>query len=77
MSEWGGKGKLRLFWEDKVQIALETYGENLVLHRVQTENDPNGSTKNLRRKMLQPSDGLMDNFNWNLTKKTGRKKEAQ
>ena len=39
MSEQGGTGKLRSFWEDKVHIVLETYGENPVLYRVQAENE--------------------------------------
>ena len=34
MSEQGGTGKLRSFWEDKIHIVLETYGENPVLYRV-------------------------------------------
>ena len=62
-------GELRSFWEDKVHIVLETYGENPVLHRVQAESDPNGRTRNLKRKMLQPCDDLLENFNWNLKKK--------
>ena len=73
MSEWGGTGKLKSFWEDKVHIVLETYGENPVLYRVQAENDPNGRTRNLHRNMLKPCDDLKDNFNWNLTKKDKRK----
>ena len=76
MSERGVTGKLRSFWEDKVHIVLETYGENPVLYRVQAENDPNGRTRNLHRNMLQPCDDLLDNFNWNLTKKYKRKVES-
>ena len=73
MSERGGTGKLRSFWEGKVHIVLETYGENPVLYRVQAENDPNGRTRNLHCNMLQPYDDLLDNFNWKLTKKDKRK----
>ena len=76
MSERGGTGKLRSFWEDKVYIVLETYGENPVLYRVQAENDPNGRTRNLHRNMLQPCYDLLDNFNWNLTKNDKRKAES-
>ena len=76
MSERGVTGKLSSFWEDKVHIVLETYGENPVLYRVQAENDPNGRTRNLHRNMLQPCDDLLDNFNWNLTKKYKRKVES-
>ena len=63
MSERGGAGKSRTFGEDKVHIVLETYEENPVLYRVQTENDPNGRTRNLHRNMHQPCDELLDNFN--------------
>ena len=76
ISEPGGTGKLRSFWEDKVHIVLETYGENPVLYRVQAENDPNGRTRNLHRNMLQPCDDLLDNFHWNLTKNDMRKAES-
>ena len=48
MSERGGTGKLRLFWDNKIHIVLETYGENPVLFRIQAENDPNGR-RNLHR----------------------------
>ena len=43
---------------------------------MQAENDPNGRTRNLHRNMLQPCDDLLDNFNWNLTKKDKRKAES-
>ena len=49
MSEQRGTGKLRLFWDNKIHIVLETYGENPVLFRIQAENDPNGRRKNLHR----------------------------
>ena len=62
MSEPGGTGKVRSFWEDKVHLVLKTYGENPVLHKVQAENDPNGRTRNLHPNMLQPCDDLLDNF---------------
>ena len=73
MSERGGTGKLKSFWEDKVHIVLETYGENPVLYRVQAENDPNGRTRKLHCNMLQSCDDLLDNFNWNFKKKDKRK----
>ena len=76
MSERGWTGKLKSFWEDKVHIVLETYGENPVLYRVQAENYPNVRTRNLHRNMLQPCDDLLDNFNWNLTKNDKRKAES-
>ena len=72
MSERGGTGKLRSFWEDKAHIVLETYGENPVLYRVQAENGPNGRTRNLLDIILQSCDDLLDNSNSNLTKKKGK-----
>ena len=63
MSEQGGTGKLRSFWEDKAHILLETYGENPVLYRVQAENGPNGRTRNLHDIILRSCDDLLDNFN--------------
>ena len=65
ISVWGGTGKLRSFWEDKVYIVFETSGESPVLYRVQAENYPNGKTRILHRNMLQTCDDLLDN----LTKK--------
>ena len=43
---------------------------------MQPENDPNDRTRNLHRNILQPCDGLLDNFNWNLTKKDKREAES-
>ena len=68
--------KLRPILEDKVHILLETYGENLMLYRVEAEDDPNRGTKNLHCNMLQPCDELLDNFKWNLTKNEKRKAES-
>ena len=68
--------KLRPILEDKVHILLETYGENLMLYRVEAEDDPNRRTKNLHCNMLQPCDKLLDNFKWNLTKNEKRKAES-
>ena len=50
--------------------------KNLVLYRVQAENDPNGKTRRLHRGMLQSYDDLLDNFNWNLTKKDKTEAES-
>ena len=69
MSKRGETEKFRSFWKDKVHIVLETYGENPVLYRVQAENDLNSRKRNLHRDMLQSCDDLLNNFNWNLTKK--------
>ena len=68
--------KLRPILEDKVHILLETYGENLMLYRVEAEDDPNRRTKNLHCNMLQPCDELLDNFKWNFTKNEKRKVES-
>ena len=68
--------KLRPILEDKVHILLETYGENLMLYRVEAEDDPNRRTKNLHCNMLQPCDELLDNFKWNFTKNEKRKAES-
>ena len=50
--------------------------KNLVLYRVLAENDPNGKTRSLHRGMLQSYDDLLDNFNWNLTKKDKTEAES-
>ena len=68
--------KLRPILEDKVHILLETYGENLMLYRVEAEDDPNRRTINLHCNMLQPCDELLDNFKWNFTKNEKRKAES-
>ena len=69
MSERGGTGKLRSFWEEKVHTVLESFGEKPVLYKVQAENDSNGRTRNLHRNMLMLCDDLLDNFNWDLVEK--------
>ena len=75
MSERIQTGKLKSFWEDKVHIVLETYGENPVLYRVQAKNDPNVRTRNLPCKMLQPCDDLLRQFQLEFDKK--RQEEAR
>ena len=40
---------------------------------MQSDNNPNGGSRDLHHNMLQPCDDLLDNFNWNLTKKEKRK----
>ena len=69
LSERGGTGKMRSFWENKVHVIIESYGEDPVIYKVQPENDKNGKARNLHRNMLQPCDELLDNFNWNLSDK--------
>ena len=50
--------------------------KNLVLYRVQAENDPSGKIRSLHCSMLQPYDDLLHNFNWDLTKKDKAEAES-
>ena len=63
------------FGEDKLHIVLQAYGENPVLYSVKAKNGVNGGGRNLHRNMLQPSDDLLDNFKWNLTKEIRKQQE--
>ena len=61
LPERGGTGKVRPFWEDKVQV------ENITC-TVKSENDLNGKIHTLHRNMLLSCDNLLDNYNWNINR---------
>ena len=74
MSEQGGTGKLRSFWERQNPHCVRDLWRKPSL--IQSASDPNGRTRNVHRNMLQPCDDLFDNFNWNLRKNDKRKAES-
>ena len=62
LSERGGTGKMRSFWEDKVHVVIKNLNSANVTYRVQPENDLNGKIRTLHRNMLLSYDNLLDNY---------------
>ena len=67
LSERGGTGKMRSFWEDKVHAVIKNLNSENVTYRVQPENDLNGKIRTLHRNMLLSYDNLLDNYQWSIT----------
>ena len=67
LSERGGTGKMRSFWEDKVHVVIKNLNSENVTYRVQPENDLNGKIRTLHRNMLLSYDNLLDNYQWSIT----------
>ena len=76
ISEQGGTGKLRSFWENKVHIVWKTYGGNPLLYRVQAQNDPNGRTRSLHWQQSPTMWWLVRQFQLKFDKKEKRKSES-
>ena len=66
LSERGGTGKMRSFWEDKVHAVIKNLNSENVTYRVQPENDLNGKIRTLHRNMLLSYDNLLDNYQWSI-----------
>lgn len=58
MTERGGPGKLRSYWEDVVYIVLRRIGEESPVYEVQQENNKRSRTRVLHRNMLRQIDSL-------------------
>ena len=67
LSEKGGTGKIRSFWEDKVHVVIENLNSGNITHKMQPENDLNGKICTLHSNMLLSCDNLLDNFDCNIT----------
>ena len=66
LSERGGTGKMRFFWEDKVHVIIENLNSENITYKVQPENDLNGKIHTLHRNILLSCDNLLDNFDWSI-----------
>ena len=62
LSERGGTGKKRSFWEDKAHVVRKNLSSENVTYRVQPENDLNGKVRTLHRNMLLSYDNPLDNY---------------
>ena len=67
LSERGGTGKMRSFWEDKVHVIIENLNSENITYKVQPENDLNGKIRTLHRNMLLSCDNPLDNYDWSIT----------
>ena len=63
LSEKGGTGKMRSFWEDKVHVVIDNLNSENITYKVQPENDLNGKIRTLHRNMILSCDDLLDNNN--------------
>ena len=66
LSERGGTGKMRSFWEDKVHVIIDNFKSENITYKVQPENDLNGKIGTLHRNMLLSRDNLLDNYDWSI-----------
>ena len=58
LSERGGPGKLRSFWEKQIHRVVKQVGDNMPVYSVIPENNPSGKLRNLHRNLLLPCDEL-------------------
>ena len=75
MSERGGTGKMRSFWEEKVHVVVENINNDNITYKVKPERDTDGRIRVLHRNMLLPCDNLLDNFNWNINTQPTHEKQ--
>ena len=75
ISEKGGTGKMRSFWEEKGYVVVENINNENITYKVKPERDTDGRIRVLHRNILLPCDDLLDNFNWNIKTKPTHKKQ--
>ena len=66
MSQRGGTGKLRNFWEEKVHKVIQAMDEEGIVIKVQQDDDSKAKPRILHRNMLMKCDDILDNFDWNI-----------
>ena len=75
ISERGGTGKIRSFWDEKVHVVVENINNENITYKVRPQRNTDGRIRVLHRNMLLPSDDLLDSFNWNIKTKPTKKKQ--
>ena len=76
MSQRGGTGKTRDFWEKKVQVIVARICDNRVVYKVKQEDEDNSKIRVLHRNMIMKIDDILDNFDWNKKEKVKQKSES-
>ena len=59
LSERGGTGKLRSYWEDAIQVIVEPKGDYNVVYAIRPEHDKNGKMRIVHKNILMPCDALL------------------
>ena len=59
LSERGGTGKIRSFWEDNIHLIVEPIGDSSVVYKFKPEKG-SGRTRIVHRNILLPCDTLLD-----------------
>eukprot|EP00112_Aurelia_sp_Birch-Aquarium-sp1_P001431 Seg1153.8 transcript_id=Seg1153.8/GoldUCD/mRNA.D3Y31 product="Toxin CaTX-A" protein_id=Seg1153.8/GoldUCD/D3Y31 len=77
LSERGGPGKLRSFWERNIHKVIKRVGEDSPVHQVISEHDPSSKIRTLHRNLLLPCDELpLEDLTQNDQKQQRKKKET-
>ena len=66
LSERGGTGKMRSYWEEQIYIIVCSIGNDPVAYKIRPEHDPKGKVRIAHRDMLMHCDNLLDKFDWNI-----------
>ena len=82
LSERGGTGKIRSYWQPEIHRVIEGMGDLPVTYKIQPEHNLKAKVLILHRNYLLLSDNLLDNFNWNIKidhekTNTGQERKAQ
>ena len=75
MSERGGTGKMRPFWEGKIYVVVENINNENITYKIKPERDTDGRIQVLHRNIPLPCDNLLDSFNWNIKTQPTHKKQ--
>ena len=67
MSPRGGAGKMRDFWEEKVNVIVSRIGVNGIVYKVKQEDEGNSRVRVLHRNIIIKIDDMLDNFDWNVS----------
>ena len=66
LSQRGGTGKLRSYWEDQIYRVVSPIGDEAVVYKIKPENADSKQERILHRNMLLSCDVLLDNFDWSI-----------